>query len=630
MKRIVFFLILNFFFFHLYSQNINQREGIVSAYDQDNIESLKEYIKGVESRREESILRYNTDGRFARTYVDEYGGFYKLIYIEDGYPIYYKTENLGSLVTSGVDHLNVGGDLGLNLEGENMIVGVWDGGPIRGSHDELIGRIVYKDNEVFLFSDEGTSHASHVSGTIAASGIDAQAKGHASLVSIWGNTFDSDESEVISQAGQGLLVSNHSYGIPAENAPVYYLGAYISQSAEWDMIHYDFPYYQAIISAGNDRGSTADTKGGRDLLVGNKNSKNPIVVAAVGQVTNYASASSVTMSSFSSWGPTDDFRIKPDISAKGVNVYSLDSDSNSDYGFKSGTSMAAPSVSGVAILLQEYFYNLYSNYMKASSLKGVLINTAKEAGLSSGPDYQFGWGLVDAEGAAELILNSTLDNAIIEENTLSNNQIYTKQITSDGSSPLRVTVVWTDPAGQINTGDVDDTTIRLVNDLDVRVSQNGVDYFPWVLNTVFLQAGAIKADNPYDNVECVDIDVPSGDYTITITHKGVLDSGSQDFSLIVSGVNQTLSLEDHESTNVSVYPNPFNDRLFVRLPIDFDFEKAMIFDVQGRLIEVKNNYWLMNESELVLDLGDLSSGVYLFKFISKNSKTLLVKRIVKQ
>ncbi len=47
------------------------------------------------------------------------------------------------------------------------------------------------------------------------------------------------------------------------------------------------------------------------------------MVAATFEVLDYEDASDVFMSSFSSWGPTDDGRIKPDISAKGVNMYSL-------------------------------------------------------------------------------------------------------------------------------------------------------------------------------------------------------------------------------------------------------------------------------------------------------------------
>lgn len=59
------------------------------------------------------------------------------------------------------------------------------------------------------------------------------------------------------------------------------------------------------------------------------------------------------MSSFSSWGPTDDGRIKPDIVADGVSVFSTTATHDSSYGYKSGTSMATPNAAGSLLLLQE-------------------------------------------------------------------------------------------------------------------------------------------------------------------------------------------------------------------------------------------------------------------------------------
>ncbi|MFD2891668.1 S8 family serine peptidase [Flavobacterium chuncheonense] len=611
-----------------FSQTPEERAKIVSNYDLEHLNVLeKELIAQNDANQKDNIEKMARLG-VRESYVDEAGSYYNLKYFEGDTPIYVKTDNVGSALTARVNTINYGGSEGLNLNGQNMIVGVWDGGPIRGSHVELAGRITYKDGETFFVSNGGTRHGTHVAGTIISSGVNnANSKGLAYQAQIWGNTFDNDEPEVVNQIGQGLLVSNHSYGIPAENAPVYYLGAYINESSVWDQMHFNAPYYQAVISAGNDRGSSADTKGGRDLLVGNKNSKNPVVVAAVAQVSNYTGPSSVNMSSFSSWGPTDDYRIKPDISAKGVSVFSTVSDTDTSYDSMQGTSMAAPAVAATLTLYQQYYNQLYASYMKAATLKAVMINSADEAGATPGPDYKFGWGLINAKRATQIIGTKNSGGSIIEELNLANGQTYTKSITSDGVSPLRVTVVWTDPAGPVSNGTVDDPTSRLVNDLDVRVVQNNNVTMPWVLNSFFIQAGAIKADNPYDNVESIDVDLPSGTYDVIVTHKGTLQGGNQNFSLVVSGVNQTLS--SNSFSNVfSVYPNPVNDILNVTVEgAKVVVKELSVFDSQGRLVKFVDMADTVGTHQV--DLSELNSGIYMVEMKGENGERD-VKRIIKK
>jgi len=120
------------------------------------------------------------------------------------------------------------------------------------------------------------------------------------------------------------------------------------------------------------------------------------------------------MSSFSNYGPTDDGRIKPDISAKGVNVSSCISTSDTAYSSFNGTSMATPAITGLIVLLQKHFNNVTGAYMKAATVRGLLCHSAREAGAYDGPDYEFGWGLADGLAAANLISNKG-NTSIIEE-----------------------------------------------------------------------------------------------------------------------------------------------------------------------------------------------------------------------
>ena len=61
---------------------------------------------------------------------------------------------------------------------------------------------------------------------------------------------------------------------------------------------------------------------------------------------------SLQLSSFSAWGPTEDLRLKPEITAPGSDIYS--SIPENSYGYMSGTSMSTPYYAGVAALMQQY------------------------------------------------------------------------------------------------------------------------------------------------------------------------------------------------------------------------------------------------------------------------------------
>lgn len=613
-----------------FAQTAEQRKQIVKEYDLEKLKSLENKLSKKYFSKKSIALTEARTKNWATTNINKQGNYTELVAIsEEGKPLYYTTHNAGSATTARVNRINEGGTAGLKLDGQNMVVGIWDGGPVRTTHQALTGRVIVKDGVNFSTSNESTEHGTHVSGTMVGSGVgSAQAKGLASKATLWANTFANDEAEVIVQASEGLLVSNHSYGLEIAGVPTYYMGAYIDESKEWDDIMYNAPYFQAVISAGNDRGSTQDKKGGRDLLIGNKNSKNAVVVAAVNQVTNYVGPESVVMSSFSSWGPTDDFRIKPDISAKGVGVYSLSSASDTSYKSQQGTSMAAPAVSSSLLLMQQHYYEKQSAFMKAATLRALMINSADEAGDDPGPDYKFGWGLINAEKAVQTISGKGV-SSVMDELTLNQDQVYTRTLNATGTKPLNVTVVWNDPSGKISTGTIDDATPVLVNDIDVRITKGTEISYPWVLNPSFIQGPAIQEDNAVDNVEYVSVPEASGVYTLTISHKGNLVGGSQDFSLVIDGVTEPLSVVQNEFKSIAVYPNPVENSLNIQLTSDGDSKIDLsIYDMRGRVVkkhEFKDNSYILDTS---LDLASFASGIYFLK-ISQGAKYYTQKINVK-
>ncbi len=499
---------------------------------------------------------------------------------ENGFPIWYSTVNLDAARSIQTDALWDGGLLGLDLEGQNMIVGEWDNGFALSNHQEFDNRLTQMDG-----STDTVFHATHVAGTMIASGVENAAKGMAPQAQLHCYDWNSDENEMAAAALSGLLVSNHSYafitgwrrdsdtdqwrwyGDTSISATTDYgFGRYSFNVREWDEIANAAPFYLIVKAAANDRNdelpsdvdthyvynslidewvpstTPRDPDGPYDCIPARGNAKNVLTVGAVEDVAAYTGPGSVEMSNFSSWGPTDDGRIKPDICGNGVQVYSTSEEAIDEYRNASGTSMAGPNVAGSAILLQQHYADLNGGlFMQAATLKALMIHTADETGASTGPDYQFGWGLMNTRRAAQVISDNGVGH-ILQEDTLSNGETITLNVQSIGCEPLKVTVVWNDPAGNPTAPALNDTTPMLVNDLDVRVeTPGGTEFFPWRLDPAFPDIAASSGDNRVDNVEQVFIATPTaGNHTITIRHKGNLTNGEQPFALLVSGLTGNL------------------------------------------------------------------------------------------
>ncbi|MFA7448702.1 MAG: S8 family serine peptidase [Weeksellaceae bacterium] len=473
--------------------------------------------------------------------IEENGTYQELQKIlPDGSLIYYTTFNVDAARSTRTNHLNVGGSLGLNLMGQNMTAHIWDGGLARTTHQEYDGA---GGPNRFSIGDGTTAlhyHSAHVTGTIIASGVSANAKGMAPHARAIGYEWNNDLSEATSAASNGMLISNHSYGYRSDTAPDYYFGAYITDSRDWDNLLFNAPYYLMVVAAGNDgdtnyNGAPLDGNAAYDKLTGHATSKNNLVVANANDanIDSNGNLISVVINSSSSEGPTDDYRIKPDITGNGTAVYSTYETTNTAYASITGTSMASPNVAGTLLLLQQHYNDLNGNFMRAATLKGLALHTADDAG-PNGPDAVYGWGLLNAKKAAETI--STKDNgSIIEELTLSQGQSLQITVNSDGINELRASISWTDRPGTATT-QTNNTTARLVNDLDLRITQNANTYLPWRLTGVTTNG---KGDNIKDPFERVEVPGASGTYTVTITHKGTLTGGSQNYSLIVTGITST-------------------------------------------------------------------------------------------
>jgi subtilisin-like proprotein convertase family protein len=555
------FLITLSGFQFLLAQTPKEAEQIVSNYDVVKVKELLERIKSKEAKEEKEVKEFASKNGLDVIKFNPDGSFDKLMRVTpEGVPMYYSIANNAAAISTRVPFLRSGGALGLNLNGAGMTGYVWDGGASNSSHQEFGTRATVGDG--ITTRNSNSFHAIHVTGTVGASGVQNNARGMAPAASLKTFDWDDDESEVVTEALNGMLLSNHSYGVPVNSvsATPWVIGAYIGESYIWDDIAYNLPFYLPVFSAGNDGGANNPNPSvfGFDKLIGNKVAKNVLTVANANDATVNATTGNITsggtINNGSSQGPADDFRIKPDVTGNGTNLYSTGNGNgtgggNTSYANLTGTSMASPNVMGTLLLIQQHHNNVFGRFMRAATLKGLACHTATDMG-DIGPDPIYGWGYVNAKFAAETITNNGLSSWISEE-TLNPGQTFTLNVVAaGGTNPLQGTISWTDVASatKINSGIDNETNADLVNDLDIRITQGANTFFPWKLNS-FMTAER-TGDNNKDNVEKVEIDAPTAGttYTVTVTHKGTLADGPQKFSLILTGLSSQFTLRANPSS----------------------------------------------------------------------------------
>ncbi len=546
------------------AQNANQyADALTAKYEQDLIKATQMLKPPFLTTK-----KIEENGRLI-----EFDGFG-----DNGFPEFKTTcSNIGLAATVNTNQVWPSGVLGLSLTGNGSTkLGIWDSGKIRLTHQEFLGRVTNMDS-----SGSFSSHSNNVAGLLMAAGIVPSAKGLAyqSVLKAW--DFTNDRAEM-ALAANGLLVSNHSYANAAawiySGGYQYWLGDtllnatkdwkfgfYDTRTKDFDSISWANPNYLIVKAVGNDRGnsmpastphliwngtiyvlSTAnrDNVGPYDCIVTYGTAKNILTVGAVDILPNGFVSAPVNTISYSSWGPTDDGRIKPDIVC-GTNSTSTPTSTNdSSYSSLGGTSMAAPGATGSLLLVQQHFYNLKNRFMKSATLKGLAIHTATNCKTTLGPNYESGWGLLNTAKAVQTISDSVKN--IIKEYNLLNNDTFKFIISLNGIDTLKTTLCWTDPPAIVGAPAYNDTTPKLINDLDIRIVRNSNSqvYLPYILNPNNPSAAATTGNNYRDNVEQIYLpNLPIGTYTILVTHKNNLQNNApQAFSLIGSGFILTATL----------------------------------------------------------------------------------------
>lgn len=603
-----------------------------------NVEYLQKFAEEHEKKASEEkarAIRFCEENGYPITMTTAQGQFAEVIgFDENGLLKYAITNNWSAARTISADQVQSYGLVGYNLNGRGFTAGVWDGGRARGSHQEFSGRLTYGDN-----NSNFVTHATHVSGSIIAQGIRSEARGMAPEGNVVSYDWNSPLSEMASEAAQGLLVSNHSWGfvngwafgnysgnngwhwfgdVNISATEDYAFGRYDVNAQAWDDLAVNAPFFTIVKSAGNERNDSGPSPGGGhyarnasgawelstttrqpdgefDCQANMTLSKNMLSVGAVNAIPQgYGNPSQVVPAGFSSYGPSDDGRIKPDLVANGVGLLSATAGSNTAYGNSSGTSMSAPTITGAILQLQEHYNNVNSGgTMRSETVRALLIHNCDEAGLGTGPDYAFGWGLANIENSARAITNNG-KRSIVEQSQINEGQEITYQVYSDGNRPLKATIAWLDPAGTPGPLAVDDRGIILVNDLDLRIISPSDTTFPWKLDPDNPLSPATKGDNLVDNVEVVEIPNPqAGVYTITINHKDSLQGGFQSYGIIVTGIKTADSSNFcNPVTKYNSYYGQFSDGSNRIDPYTIDQDCSWKINTKpGSTIELRFNYF---------------------------------------
>ena len=406
--------------------------------------------------------------------------------------------------------------LGYGLTGKGVKVGLWDADVY--NHRDFNGRVINRE-----FESHTTDHGTHTCGTITGAGLlDPKAQGMAPEATVYAWNFNTQSNglsvpseRLLALDNDGIEITSNSWGYNVTTCPNPY--AYNSTDHNEDLIASWYPYFLYVFSAGNNQSVCT---GGFNTT--SKNMKNSLMVAAIDQVDN--------MSSFSSFGPSKDGRLIPNISGDGVDVYSTFFDNG--YGIMSGTSMATPGVAGtMALVYQRYKETHGGQQPDAAFLRALACNTAKDLG-APGPDYKYGYGEINGLRAVEVMEQN---NYFL--NSVSQGTSYTKNITIPaGAVALKVMLSWTDPTGTVGSSRI------LVNDLDLSVTNGGTTILPWVLDPANPSANAVRGFDGLNNLEQVTLSNPaSGTYTINISGYQI-PAGVQQFAVVYDIVMPALRL----------------------------------------------------------------------------------------
>ena len=484
---------------------------------------------------------------------------------------------------TGVDNPGINGDMHLDFDNRVTHIRSW---PV-AAWPGVITNPVADDGA----ADKDSGHGTHVAGSVAGNGARSGGltKGPAYGATVtfqaveqyttWADGtpdgyyltgIPDDLNDLFQESyGWGARIHTNSWGSDAK-------GEYRVTSQQADLFAWSKKNFTILFSAGNE-GVDANIDGyvDEDSMGAPATAKNVITIGASDNLrstggynppgcstwfecwggdypTNPTRSDRISdnageLAAFSSRGPTDDGRIKPDLVAPGTNILSTHSSQTTKTGwgpgpstfymYMGGTSMATPLAAGAAAVVRHYLDSGETHTNPSSALiKAILINSAvdisgygvasQEAGKPI-PNNHEGWGRINLAAATNGINRAFVDDPSL---TLTTNRAYTFTFTATNSTiPLKASLVWTDYPG------TPAASIQLVNNLDLALTapDGSTAYYGNNFSGGWSSAGGVG--DGLNNVENVYVQSPAtGVWTIHVVGSNV-PHGPQPYALVVSG-----------------------------------------------------------------------------------------------
>ena len=588
-------------------------EGNISilVYEPEHLKEVKDDIEKLDAAiigSGKSILIVSMD----TSLIEEVAKMHKVMWIEP-----YERPVLHNNVATGIigvqDVWN-----NHNLDGEDQTIAVCDSGLDTGvndasMHDDFEGKIIQIYDRAGDGADDVRSgHGTHVAGSALGGGgqSNGRIRGVAHKAELIfqaiGNAIDQlpglpadyndlfkeayDDQQVNNKQVKGARIHSNSWGNRL-------YGQYTAESNEIDKFVWNNKDMVILFSASNEGIDSIDPLTGQgdgvvdpDSLSSQASAKNCITVGASennravgGAQTTYnlrypgkftanpirndmISDDPEGMVAFSSRGPTDDGRIKPDVVAPGTNILSTRSslatmtgagllDAGDPlrpfYMYMCGTSMATPLTTGTAALVRQYLEKVDLHSPSSALVKALIIHGAHEMtgqynppqnDVGPIPDINQGWGRVDLTGSLFPDWPVKVSYADNMKDLLDTDDFRTfTYAVVDASVPFRVTLVYSDYPATIGIG-------GLVNELSLSVvrpdgtTEHGPLNYPDVLNNV----QQVVIDNPQLGKYMVRVDA---DFIWTFVSPLAIIKREQDFALVVSGGLDFVDLYIRDNLN---------------------------------------------------------------------------------
>ena len=412
---------------------------------------------------------------------------------------------------------------GRNLWGKGVVLGIGDNAD-PSSHIDFTGRLIQRNPTTL------SAHGTHTAGTMAGGGIlNPRYKGMAPKATILPQYFsDIIANTALYCSDNNMVLTNNSYYTGADFCPGD--GQYDALSSYADYQLDSITFLLHVFAAGNDGSRTCSPYplSFATIKSGFQCAKNILTVGAMSNVT------------YSNWvntskGPVSDGRLKPEIVTSGQGITSTIPFNN--YGSMSGTSMAAPTATGILALLYERYRQLHGGSNPPGALiKSIVCNSADDLG-NTGPDFTYGFGMLNARTSVE-----TMEKNQYFSGSVSNSATNTHTISGipAGTRQLKVMLYWPDaPAAPF-------APTSLVNNLDLTVTApDATIHRPLILDpspTAFNNLAVEGTDNT-NNIEQVVINnPPAGNFTISVTGASV-PSISQNYFVAYEIIDPAITVE---------------------------------------------------------------------------------------